>query len=74
MEDKRLIMEEHGPLTEEVAAQYRRARLRALVRNLLARLTGRSNRLLSFGEVKEKLRLRGSVYRGLQRVLSLIHI
>jgi hypothetical protein len=68
MEDKRLIMEEHGSLTEEVAAQYRRARLRALVRNLLARLTGRSNRLLSFGEVKEKLRLRGSVYRGLQRV------
>ncbi len=39
-----------------------------MLRDLVARLTGRPNRLLAFDEVKEKLSLRGSVYRGLQRV------
>ncbi|WP_376791914.1 transcriptional regulator [Thermoflexus sp.] len=39
-----------------------------MLRSLIARLTGRPNRLLAFDEVKEKLSLRGSVYRGLRRV------
>lgn len=61
------------PATAEAAAWYRRARLRAVVRALLARLTGQPNRLLSFEEVRAKLGLRGSTYRGLQRV-PLAHI
>jgi len=61
-------MNGNEPVAAEVIAQYRRARFRAMLRNLIARLTGRSNRLLAFDEVKEKLNLRGSVYRGIQRV------
>jgi len=58
----------NDPVTAEVAAQYRRARFRAMLRDLIARLTRRPNRLLAFDEVKEKLNLRGSVYRGIRRV------
>jgi len=49
-------------------ADYSAARSKAFFNAILARLIGRPNRLLSFDEVKDKLRLRGSVYRGLQTV------
>ena len=47
---------------------YSAARTKAFFNRVLARLAGRPNRLLSFGEVKDKLNLRGSAYRGLQTV------
>ncbi len=47
---------------------YSRARSKALFRSVMARLAGRSNRLLSYNEVKDKLHLGGSVYRGVQSV------
>ena len=47
---------------------YSTARTKALFNSVLARLAGRSNRLLSFDEVKDKLHLRGSVYRGVRPV------
>jgi len=49
-------------------ADFRRARLRAFFHDILARLSGRQNRLLSFDEVKQSLRLGGPVYRGTQPV------
>jgi hypothetical protein len=47
---------------------YASARAKALFHSVLARLAGRPNRLLSFDEVKDKLHLRGSVYRGVRPV------
>ena len=47
---------------------YSSARAKALFHSVLARLAGRPNRLLSFDQVKGKLHLRGSVYRGVQSV------
>ena len=47
---------------------YSAARSKAFFNAVLARLAGRPNRLLSFDEVKDKLRLRGSAYRGIQTV------
>ncbi len=49
-------------------ADYQRARLRAAFRNILARLSGQKNELLSFEEVKQSLRLGGPIYRGTQPV------
>ena len=47
---------------------YRRVRRRAMLRDVLARLSGRENRLLSFEAVKQSLRLGGPIYRGTQPV------
>ncbi len=47
---------------------YSRARAKALFNSVLARLSKRPNRLLSFAQVKDKLRLGGSVYRGVRTV------
>jgi hypothetical protein len=44
------------------------ARTKSLFKSVLARLAGRQNRLLSFDEVKDKLHLRGSAYRGVHSV------
>jgi hypothetical protein len=49
-------------------ADYAAARTKALFRQLLAFLTGRRNDLLSFDQVKEKLRIGGPIYRGVQTV------
>jgi hypothetical protein len=48
--------------------EYERVRRRALFRDVLARLAGRPNRLLSFEEVKRSLELGGPVYRGAREV------
>ena len=59
------------------ANQYRRqmaiqdfqtARQRASVQEVLARITGRSNQLLSYEEVAEKLRLRARTERGVRHI------
>jgi hypothetical protein len=47
---------------------FQRARWRALFHDVVARLSGRSNRLLSFEEVKRSLQLGGPIYRGTQPV------
>ncbi len=47
---------------------FRRARFRAFLRDAWAALSGRPNRLLSWEEVREHLRVGGQVYRGLQTV------
>jgi hypothetical protein len=49
-------------------ADFNAARTKASFRELLGLLTGRRNRLLAYDEVREKLRLGGPIYRGVQTV------
>ena len=49
-------------------ADFNAARTKASFRDLLAFLTGRRNDLLAFEEVREKLRIGGPIYRGVQSV------
>lgn len=47
---------------------FKSARHRAAIQEVIARITGRSNQLLSYEEVAEKLRLRISTERGIQNI------
>ncbi len=47
---------------------FKRARRKAFWNALLAALTGRPNRLLAWDDVKDKLRIGGQIYRGVQAV------
>jgi nucleotide-binding universal stress UspA family protein len=47
---------------------FREARQKAAIQEILARLTGKSTRLLSYEEVAEKLKLQASTERGLRTV------
>jgi hypothetical protein len=49
-------------------ADFTAARARAYFRAMLSVLTGRRNSLLAYDEVREKLRLGGPIYRGVQPV------
>jgi len=55
-------------MTSGYDSDYSAARAKAFFNSVLARLAGRPNRLLAFDEVKDKLHLRGSVYRGVRSV------
>lgn len=50
-------------------ADFNTARLKAFFRNVLAFLLGQRNDLLSYNEVREKLKVGGPIYRGMQTVL-----
>ena len=52
----------------EAIEDFRRARFRAKVEQVLARLTGESADLLEYEEVRKKLKARGQVSRGLQDI------
>lgn len=47
---------------------FRRARNQAALQEILARLTGETTQLLSFDEVRQKLRLEGSAARGVKDI------
>ncbi len=49
-------------------ADFNAARTKAVFHELLALLTGRPNKLLAYDEVREKLRLGGPIYRGVQTI------
>jgi hypothetical protein len=55
-------------LTSRVRSDYSRARLKAFMNAVRAALSGKTNRLLSYEQVKEKLHLGGPLYRGVQTV------
>jgi nucleotide-binding universal stress UspA family protein len=48
--------------------EFQTARQRASIQEVLARVTGKSNRLLSYDEVAEKLKLRTRSERGIQNI------
>ena len=55
--------------SEQARADFQRARFKAFVNRLWSTLSGQSTTLLSYDEVKEKLRIGGPIYRGVQTVL-----
>ena len=55
-------------LTPQSQQEFTSARQRAFIEEWLSYLTGRPSDLLSFEEVKEKLRLQDASYKGLQEI------
>jgi hypothetical protein len=55
-------------ISSQVHADFSRARSRAFLHDLWALLAGTPNSLLSYDEVKEKLRIGGPIYRGIRTV------
>src|SRR5512135_3483895 len=51
-----------------VHADFSRVRSRAFLRDLLAMFSGKRDTLLSYDQVKEKLRIGGPIYRGVRTV------
>jgi hypothetical protein len=56
------------PFSSQIQADFSRARWKSFVHDILAALKGEKNTLLSYDEVKEKLRIGGPIYRGMQTV------
>jgi hypothetical protein len=54
--------------TLRAQADFNAARTKAFFRDLVALVTGRRNALLSYNQVREKLRIGGPIYRGVQTV------
>jgi hypothetical protein len=61
-------MTDNNSLTERARADYSRARLKAFVNNIWSLIQGSPTQLLSYDEIKEKLRIGGPIYRGVQTV------
>jgi len=60
---------EHGNLNHQTALQnFQDARIQAALLDILGRLTGRSNQLLSYEDVARKLKLSGRADHGIQRI------
>ncbi|HSD51245.1 MAG TPA: hypothetical protein VLG48_07530 [Candidatus Methylomirabilis sp.] len=55
-------------ISSQIHADFARARSRAFLHDLWALLAGTPNSLLSYDEVKEKLRIGGPIYRGIRTV------
>ena len=55
-------------ITARVQADFARARSKAFLNDILGFLSRRPKRLLSYDQVKEKLRIGGAIYRGIRTV------
>ena len=55
--------------SEQSRSDFQRARFKAFANRVWASLSGKPTTLLSYDEVKEKLRIGGPIYRGVQTVL-----
>lgn len=56
------------PFSEQARADFQRARFKAFINRVLGALSGQPSTLLSYDDVKEKLRIGGPIYRGVQTV------
>jgi hypothetical protein len=56
------------PFSEQARADFQRARFKAFVNRLWGTLSGQPTTLLSYDAIKEKLRIGGPIYRGVQTV------
>ena len=54
--------------SEKARADFQRARFKAFINRVWATLSGRPTTLLSYDEIKEKLRIGGPIYRGVKTV------
>jgi nucleotide-binding universal stress UspA family protein len=64
----KMISPQNSSNTWAAAQDFRRARRQAVVREMMARLTGKSVGLLSFEQVRQTLKAQGSASRGLQDI------
>ena len=62
------MMSEYFPRRADVAGDFRSARRRAVLQSIIFRLTGKSTELLSYEEVRTKLRARETSARNLEEV------
>lgn len=56
------------PFSDQARADFQRARFKAFMNRVLGVLSGQPTTLLSYDEIKEKLRIGGPIYRGVQTV------
>jgi nucleotide-binding universal stress UspA family protein len=61
-------MENRGPNYHIAVSDFQSAHLRAKLQGVLARITGKSNELLSYEEIADKLKLQGRSDKGLQNI------
>ncbi len=61
-------MNENTNNFQSAIEDFRSARQRASIQEVIARITGRSNQLLSYDDVAQKLRLRGRTERGIRSI------
>jgi hypothetical protein len=55
-------------LFEQARNDFQRARFKAFIHRVLGALSGQPSTLLSYDEIKEKLRIGGPIYRGVQTI------
>ena len=55
-------------ITEQARADFQRARFKAFMNRVWATLSGQPTTLLSYDDIKEKLRIGGPIYRGVKTV------
>jgi len=55
-------------LSSRVASDFNKARFKSFLNDVRSVLSGRPNQLLSYDDVKEKLRIGGPIYRGVKTV------
>lgn len=55
-------------LSEQVRADFQRARFKAFINRVWGTLSGQPTSLLSYDDIKEKLHIGGPIYRGVQTV------
>lgn len=55
-------------ISEQARADFQRARLKAFVHRVWGSLSGQPTTLLSYDQIKEKLRIGGPIYRGVKTV------
>ena len=56
------------PISEQARNDFQQARFKAFLNRVWASLSGQRANLLSYDEIKEKLRIGGPIYRGVQTV------
>ena len=54
--------------SDQIRADFQRARFKAFIHRVVGALSGQPSTLLSYDEIKEKLRIGGPIYRGVQTV------
>lgn len=55
-------------LSERTRADFQRARFKSFINQAFSLISGKKNNLLSYDEIKEKLRIGGPIYRGIKTV------
>ncbi|HSL44822.1 MAG TPA: hypothetical protein VK897_15405 [Anaerolineales bacterium] len=55
-------------ISDQIRADFQRARFKAFMHRVMGALSGQPSTLLSYDEIKEKLRVGGPIYRGVKTV------